>query len=154
MKIIVAILLLSLFCGCNSATIVTPKTTAIDLVAVKKIILKKNELYRRAYLKGDSAAFADLHHSETVNMPPDGPLLIGKGKIGATVKDIPKVGVKDMVIKVTNVSGGPDEVIEEGTFGIVTASKIHNGKYIVIWKRESETWKIYRAIWNMDTAWL
>src|SRR5580658_7149292 len=117
--------------------------STVDLNAIKEIIKGKNELYRAAYLKGDSAAFANLHHNETINMPPGGTILRGKAAIGETVTKVPREGVRDMIINTTDVYGGPDYVIEEGTFGLVTQKDLYKGKYIVIWKPESGIWKIY-----------
>jgi ketosteroid isomerase-like protein len=147
-KILLFFMVLS-FSLCKAQTN-TPADSKIDLKTVAKIIKEKNDLYRKAYLAGDSASFANLHHSQTINMPPGRPLSIGKAAIGATVKNVPSEGVKDMIINTTAVYGGPDYVIEEGKVGIVTQNDTYKGKYIVVWKQESGIWKIYRTIWNMD----
>jgi ketosteroid isomerase-like protein len=145
-----SLIIFVIFCSCQNKN--SPSgNTGFDLEAVKSIIEGKNLLYRTAYLSGDSAGFADLHHSQTINMPPNGPLLTGKGAIGATVINVPRQGINDMIITTTDVHGGPLEVIEEGKFGIKTEKNLYEGKYIVIWKQENEIWKIYRCIWNMDS---
>jgi ketosteroid isomerase-like protein len=123
-----------------------------NLSDVKKIINDNNKLYRIAFLSGDSAAFVYLHHSQTINMPPDQPLMKGKGPMGAMIKDIPKMGVTDYSVKTTAVYGGPEDVVEEGTYQVYTGAKtLEKGKYIVIWKPEGGKWKIYRSIWNRDS---
>src|ERR1700743_3313664 len=121
-----------------------------NLENVRRIIEQKNKIFRKAYLTGDSALFASIHHSETQSMPPDGSLLVGKGAIGKTVKGGPYQGIKDMIINISAVFGGPEYVIEQGSFILKTDKDQHNGKYLVIWKQESGAWKIYRAIWNLN----
>ena len=133
MKKACLLLIFIIVCSCRYSD-QSSNIPVFDLAAVKKIIDEKNILYRTAFLKGDSAGFANLHHSETINMPPGKPLLIGKGAIGATVKDVHQQGIKDMIITTTNVHRGPVEVIEEGKFGIRTKNNLYKGKYIVMFE--------------------
>jgi ketosteroid isomerase-like protein len=150
MKKILLFFMVLAFPFCEAQT-TTPTNSKIDLKSIAEIIKQKNHLYRKAYLAGDSASFANLHHSQIINMPPGRPLSVGKEAIGATAKDVPGEGVKDMIINTTAIYGGPDYVIEEGKVGIVTQNDTYQGKYIVVWKQESGIWKIYRTIWNMDS---
>jgi ketosteroid isomerase-like protein len=149
MKQVSIILFLVVICSCKNNLSNRP---AFSLAEVKKIISDNNKLYRIAFLSGDSAAFADLHHPETINMPPDAPLMHGRGAMGAMIKSIPQMDVTDYKVNTTNVYGGPEDVIEEGNYEVDGQGKVmEKGKYIVIWKLDNSKWKIYRSIWNKDS---
>jgi ketosteroid isomerase-like protein len=151
MKKFFAILLLAVICSCRNTGNSTGNQT-FNLADVKKIIENNNKIYRIAFLSGDSAAFADLHHSATINMPPDAPLMRGRGPMGAMIKTMPSMDITDYKVNTTNVYGGPEDVIEEGKYEIDGQGKVmEKGKYIVIWKSEDGKWKIYRSIWNKDS---
>jgi ketosteroid isomerase-like protein len=48
------------------------------------------------------------------------------------------------------VMGGPDVVVETGTYEILgdKAVSFDKGKFIVAWKKENGKWKMHRDIWN------
>jgi ketosteroid isomerase-like protein len=141
--------ILVLLAACKSNA---PQSQPFDLQQVKQIISNNNKLYRIALLSGDSAAFADLHHSATLNMPPGALTMKGQGPMGAMIEQMPANGVTDYKLTTTNVYGGPEDVIEEGKYELDTGNNklMEKGKYIVIWKLDKDRWKIYRSIWNTD----
>ena len=149
MKNTCLVYILVVLAACKSNT---PQKQPFDLLQVKQIISDNNKRYRIALLSGDSAAFADLHHSATINMPPGAPVMTGQGPMGAMIEQMPAIGVTDYKLTTTNVYGGPEDVIEEGKYEIDTGKNkvMEIGKYIVIWKLDKDKWKIYRSIWNTD----
>ena len=151
MKNIYLFLLVAITCSCKNHNNSTG-SQKFNLSEVKNIIRDNNKLYRIAFLSGDSAAFADLHHSRTINMPPDQPLMIGRGVMGAMIKTVSQNDITDYKVNTTNVYGGPEYVIEEGNYEIDgKGTTLEKGKYIVIWKEENGRWKIYRSIWNHNS---
>lgn len=148
MKHIYLLLVASLLAACKS----TPDKAAFNIDLVKTVIRDNNKLYRIAFLSGDSAAFADLHHPATINMPPNAPLLKGREAMGAMIKGMPARGVTDYKVESTNIYGGPEDVIEEGKYEVDGSGNkvMEKGKYIVIWKQYQGKWKIFRSIWNTD----
>ena len=46
---------------------------------------------------------------------------------------------------------GNDVVTEVGTYTMGDGKKFNDkGKYIVVWKKDGDKWKLYRDIWNSD----
>jgi ketosteroid isomerase-like protein len=149
MKYIFLALFVVVIASCKNKS----ETPPFDLQQVKQIISNDNKIYRIAIMSGDSAAFADLHHSQTINMPPNQPLIKGRGAMGLMIKSMPAMGISDYKLTTTDVYGEPDDVIEEGKYEIDTAASkpMEKGKYIAIWKLDNGKWKIYRSIWNSDS---
>ncbi len=149
MKRLYLLLMVLVLAACKNHSTETPP---FDLEQVKQTISKNNKLYRIAIISGDSAAFAYLHHSASINMPPGQPAVKGPGAMGAMVKNMPADGVTDYKVNSTAIYGGPDNVIEEGNYEVDSSGNkvMEKGKYIVIWKQEKGKWKIYRSIWNTD----
>ena len=145
------IVCIAIFASCANMTDRANSTAPkFDLGAMKSIIDLNNVKYGQSFLKGDSATFTDLHHSQSINMPPN-EIPKSKTEMGAMIKSVPQMGIKSYKVQAIEVFGGPIEVVERGQYEV--GDSIHvldKGKYIVVWKQEDGTWKIYRSIWNSD----
>jgi len=114
-------------------------------------IKKKNQLFCSLALQRDTAAFAAMHHSEAIEMPPDTPEISGRTAIAAMALHMPATGASKFSLYPRAVYGGIQNLIEEGKYEIDFKNKpSEKGKYIMIWRPENDDWKIYRAIWNKD----
>lgn len=153
-QILVALAVMSYIISCtNKSSQKKSEESTIDLKAIKKIIDANNIKYVHAFLKGDSSAFAALHHSDIINMPPNEKIKVGRGIVSAEIKTIPKSDIKTYKVNTVEIIGGPEYIIERGTYEVGSSIEIlDEGKYIVTWKQENNSWKIYRCIWNSDLA--
>jgi uncharacterized protein (TIGR02246 family) len=118
--------------------------------AIKHTNLKFAELFKR----GDVAGVAALYTPDARLMPPDAPLMSGTDAIRAFWEGAMKMGVKTATLETIEVeSSGGDLATEIGQFtlGMETpgGERVEQtGKYIVLWKRDGETWKLHADIWN------
>jgi ketosteroid isomerase-like protein len=123
-----------------------------DLKKIKATIQHNNEKYARAFLKGDATGFIELHHSRSISMPPNEGVKDSR-EMGEFIRTIPAKGIKSYALQALEVFGGPEEVIERGTYEVGDGvHTIDHGKFIAIWKQEKGRWKIYRSIWNSDSV--
>lgn len=62
------------------------------------------------------------------------------------------MGVKDFKLTITNITGNDNLYAETGNYEVFGAENrsLDNGKYVAVWKKENDTWKMYRDIWNSD----
>jgi hypothetical protein len=60
------------------------------------------------------------------------------------------MGVKDLKLSTEDISGNAKQVVETGRYEIYGDKNkfLEKGKYVVVWKFENGTWKMYRDIWN------
>jgi ketosteroid isomerase-like protein len=145
-------LLMLLFAACNNQNSETiadePKK---DTVNYQAVITETNKAFTDAALKGDSATFvATLYHPDAAIYPPNAPATDSK-TAGSFMTQLPKMGVTAFTLDTKEVYEGDETVTEVGTYEMSGDSKtIDKGKYIVVWKKDGDKWKLYRDIWNSD----
>ncbi|HEX8634979.1 MAG TPA: DUF4440 domain-containing protein [Pyrinomonadaceae bacterium] len=121
--------------------------------AIKRTNLKFAELFKH----GDAAGVAALYTPDARLMPPDAPLMRGAEAITAFWQGAMNLGIKEATLETMEVeTSGGDLATEIGQFtlsmqapgGGVRAAQ--TGKYIVLWKRQGDTWKLHADIWNAN----
>lgn len=99
-------------------------------------------------LPGTVALFAD----DAQILPQHGPAIRGRQEIEEYFKDsmTPKV-VYDTDTEMTLVRG--DLAVEQGRYrvrNVRRGSDVEEGKYLHVWRRVDNDWKLYRIIYNTD----
>lgn len=118
---------------------------------IKAEIEKANDAFVAAFGKGDAAAMAKMYSSDGQVFPPNSEVVTGAAAIQKLWKDAMEMGVKSISLKVTETQQhGASMAHEVGAYAMVGADgkELDRGKYIVIWKKEGNAWKIHRDIWN------
>ena len=73
--------------------------------------------------------------------------------MGSMITAIPSMGIKGITLTSTEFLGTGDVVVESGTYEMSDGTKaVDTGKYMVVWKKENGKYKMYRDIWNSNTA--
>jgi ketosteroid isomerase-like protein len=132
-----------IFC-CNAQTI---KHKA-SLAEVKTAIEKSNALYFEAFVKGNSSIFVDRYAKDCCIMPPNTPAMCSVD----SPLDFFRVGYKQMGVRngkfiTTEIFGDGEEFVTEvGLFKLFNSKNtmIENGKYLVLWKKTPNGWKMFR----------
>lgn len=125
-----------------------PKTD-FDLSAARTWIEKDNAKFSEEFMRGDSMAVASHYASDGLLMMSNSEPAKGKD-IAATWGQAMRMGAKDLKITTLDLVGNADLLAETGTFEIYGEGNklLDKGKYVVVWKQEDGTWKIYRDIGN------
>jgi len=97
---------------------------------VRADIEKANQAFAAAFAKGDAAAIAAMYSADAQVFPPNSDAIKGAAAIQ-------KVWQGAMAHEVGNY-----------TMLAADGKEIDRGKYLVIWKREGNAWKLHRDIWN------
>lgn len=136
--------------SCKSEKSETPVSTTFQLDSVKAEIAASNATYGASFATGDSTAFLAHYTTDGCVMPENAPKLCGAGPITAFFNGGVKMGIKDIKLSTEEVLGGPELVVETGTYEILgdKAVSFDKGKFIVAWKKENGKWKMHRDIWN------
>ena len=135
--------------SCNS--VLFSQTTKTDselsvseIQKARTIIEKISEQFSEDYLKGDSLALASYYSK-------DGQFGSAKGKDilsawGKSVRNSIEDNTRHLIFTTVAVTGDSEFVVELGIFELKDNNNNlkHSGKYLVVWKKENDEWKIYR----------
>ena len=108
----------------------------------------------QAISRHDLAASVALFSDDAQILPQHGPAVRGRQEIESYLNDwtTPKV-TYDTDTELTLVRG--DLGVEQGRYRIRNVrrgSDVEDGKYLHVWRRIGNDWKLYRIIYNTDVA--
>ena len=119
--------------------------------AQKAEIEAVNAKWAEFFNKGDFAGVASLYTSDATAFPPGSPMVQGGAAIGAMWKSMAEK-VSDPKLTTLDVKSlGPSAAREIGTFSLKTKGPTPQeatGKYVVIWEKVGDDWKLATDIWN------
>lgn len=142
-----------LITGCknnNSEPSVKTGNTTFDSAAMRKVIDEKNNEFAKAFISGDSITMINHYTSDAKLFPPNSAVVIGRNAISDLVQQYLKYGIKEFKDETMAVYGNGDDVIEEGTLfmGDGKGNTIDRGKYICVWRKVNDGWKVFSNMWN------
>ena len=143
------VLLSFLFPDCRAQ-----QTVNTALEEAKKAIAASNRVYFQAFARGDSSIFIDRYTKDCWIMPPNAPALCGIDaalEFFKTAYD--KLGLRNGKFITIDVFGdGVEYVTEEGFWQSFDADNklFDNGKFLVLWKKTPEGWKMFRDSFSSD----
>ena len=119
--------------------------------AQKAEIDAANAKWVEYFNKGDFAGIASLYTTDASAFPPGAAMVRGAAAIGAMWKSTAEQ-VSDPRITTLDVKSlGPSAAREIGTYSLKTkgtSSQEITGKYVVIWEKVGDDWKLATDIWN------
>jgi ketosteroid isomerase-like protein len=119
--------------------------------AQKSEIEAANAKWVELFNKGDFAGVGSLYTTDATAFPPGSPMVHGNSAIGAMWKGISEQ-VGDPKLTTLDVKPlGPSAAREIGTFSLKTRGsnpKDVTGKYLVVWEKVGNDWKLAADIWN------
>lgn len=142
------VLLIAAFTSC------TPKseTNMTSDSTVKDAINKQNEVFMTSFQESDTTQFAQVYLQDGWMMPPDSPPIKGRQGIKQFLLGAHKMGLSKIMLTTGEVSVHGDAAVETGTYQTFAGDQqVGNGSYMVYWKKDGNTWRMARDIWNSDT---
>jgi uncharacterized protein (TIGR02246 family) len=108
--------------------------------------------WEQAFTRHDIAACVALFTDDAQILPQHGPAIRGRQEIEDYLKDSmnPRV-TYDTDTELTIVRG--DLAVEQGRYrvrNVRRGSDVEEGKYVHVWRRVHDDWKLYRMIYNTD----
>jgi ketosteroid isomerase-like protein len=118
-----------------------------QLEEAKKAIAKSNAIYHQSTAKNDSSIFLNSYAIDACVLPPNAPMVCGREALAKFFRAGYEIGIRGGQFTTTNVYGdGNGYVTEEGTGQVYDVNgKVYDDfKYLVLWKKTKDGWKMYR----------
>src|SRR5258708_1282915 len=116
-------------------------------------ITQTNKQYGEAFSKNDSTLFLDCYASDGCILAPNAPALCGEKRLLLFYKAAYGTGMRNIVFTTVNWYGYTgDYVTEQGTYQQFDAGNlsIGTGKYLVVWQKLANGWRMLRDMFNPD----
>jgi ketosteroid isomerase-like protein len=91
-----------------------------------------------------------LYTDNAVFMPPNKPLLRGRGPLKSFYDGLISGGSKDLKITPADVAGHGPLAYESGSYSMMNGNVSDRGKYLFIFRNILGTWKIEYTSWSSD----
>ena len=119
----------------------------------KPTIQRLNDTFMAAFNKGDSQAVAAFYTDDAYVLPAGGEMVQGRQAVQGFWDDTMKQLGDGKLTTVDVQPLGPDAAREIGTFSFKTKGNPPQevtGKYVVVWRKVNDQWKLATDIWNMN----
>lgn len=119
---------------------------------IKTEIDAANAEFARLFAEGDAAALAARYTENAQLMPPNVEMMSGQAAIGVYWKATLEGGASRLTLLALEVEQFGDTAIETGRAEIADAqgNVVDVAKYIVVWKRVGNEWKMHKDIFNSN----
>ena len=117
---------------------------------VKDAIIQSNEKFLEEFNNGNAKGVALKYSKEAKLFPPNSDVVQGLENIEAFWQGAINMGIKSAKLETVKAEGFENTAIEEGRYKLFleNGQMADHGKYIVIWKKTDEGWKLDQDIWN------
>lgn len=147
---IVSVLLIS-SCGKSGNSGLT-SDKPFDIEKARKEIDEANLEFITLFNRSDSVGLANMFTIDGKSMEPNEPSFNGRSQIQTHYSVVMKAGANKLGLLTTGLWGNENMLAEEGeyTFMSTDDKELDRGKYIVLWKKENGSWKLFRDCYNSD----
>lgn len=114
---------------------------------IKQIIIEKYKNVRSSLKGGNPNYVINMHTQDAVQFLQNGKELVGIVELRAFYERIATMGIDIKSVPTTIELLTNDVAFEVGTFTSTSKTgMLNSAKYIIIWKKINNEWKIYKAI--------
>lgn len=127
-----------------------------QLEDAKRAIAESNAIYFKSFVKNDSSIFIQRYANDACIMAPNTPALCGREAAARFFKSAYEAyGLRNGNFITTAVYGdGKEFITEEGLWQSfdATGRLFDNGKFLVLWKKTPEGWKMFRDSFSSNRS--
>ena len=121
---------------------------AVDTESIRTTIVDGSQQWAAATSAGDAQALTNLYADDAVINAPDTPQVTGRDEISAFFGQMVSEGPYPMTLSTDEViiAESGDLAVELGSF----TDSSGDGKFVAVWKKVGDDWKLAIDTWNMD----
>ncbi|MFO7799227.1 YybH family protein [Rhodohalobacter sp.] len=116
------------------------------------LVEERNEIFMETYKKLDPAGMSELYTADAKLLPPNSESVVGSDNLVSYWQAIMDTGISEIKLHTGDVERYGKALVE------VSIAELHGedgelvdkSKYIVIWKQERGTWKMYLDMFNSN----
>ncbi|HSQ61419.1 MAG TPA: DUF4440 domain-containing protein [Acidobacteriota bacterium] len=125
---------------------------ADDASAAQAGIVATDRDFTAAFAARDAAAMSLAYTEDATLLPPSADPVQGREAIAKFWDSLLLLPVKELKLELADVHGTGDVVTAEGRYTLLDDKDhpVEVGKYLVVWKKTAQGWRMYRDIWNAD----
>jgi len=126
-----------------------------DSASVTKDMAWVDSIYAKAFAQQDTSLFLKCYAADGAIMAPGRPVLQGKPMLVAFFNFGCKAGIRNIAFSRKGLYGFTDQyVTEQGQFELFDDQQksIAKGKFLTIWKKTPQGWKMFRDMMSDDAA--
>lgn len=121
---------------------------------VRSAIEAANKKWEAAVRRGDGPGVAALYTAQGQLLPAQSDFVSGTQAIGQFWQAVFNSGIKEASLTTVEVEAHGNTAHEVGKYELRGAdgTVLDHGKYIVVWKKEGDAWKLHRDIWTTSVV--
>ncbi len=129
------------------------KDRGAETAELKSTIESMNARFAEAFSHRDVATLGQLYAADAQAYPPGTAPVVGRPAIQDMWKGVLGMSGGRIQLRTIEVDGNGETAWEAGRYTLIgsTGGTLDDGKYIVVWKREAGSWKLYRDMWSSDS---
>ena len=126
--------------------------STFDFEAASEVITAKTKRFTESHITGDLEFLDNVFTEDARAYPPGSDKIATRADISAVnAQYVNEYGVSEFTEVSTNRYGGPDFIVDEGTYTMTYGpdDTSEAGHYINIWKRVDDDWKLFANMWTV-----
>ncbi len=119
-----------------------------DLEAATKIVEQRSKEFEDALKMGDSLAVGDIYTLDTKIIG----AYSGRENIVKEVYEMTRDSITGIKFSIINLWGNDNIIVEDAhvTFFHSDGTSVSKGECLLIWKKENDTWRIFRDVFKPE----
>lgn len=130
------------------------ETLTTSASGIREEIASVNHQFEQSFASGDARGMASLYTSDGTLLPPGAPMQQGTDAVAAFWQMVMDLGIKSVQLETVQLEAEGDNAVETGRYQLKAADDqlVDHGKYLVVWKKQTGTWRLHKDIWNTSVA--
>ena len=128
------------------------KKSMMPVMEYRSAIAAGNQRFMEAFRRGDAGGLASLYTADGQLLPPQHGIITGRESIRAFWQGVLDTGLKAATLQTTEAKANGHFAVEVGRYTFLDADgQVRDaGKYVVVWRRDMDSWLLHQDIWNTD----